>query len=213
MVLKNNFKWLNLSQLKRTGAKPIKRKTTTTTNKQATSLRSPDWSVIFTLRPYLTRAHHCTHPALSYLSNSPWDAWGRERLIHSCSKVSCHTCTAALRKAQGVSVNNHKLTEGLNTRSTCMCSSLLSPEGEAAQGGKIGHQIISALARRVCFHRELCTLTHSVNNIHSIPTMCQPLSYTGPCPLGMFSSGKREILFAKRWQEEGDHDYQGFGNK
>jgi len=33
MVLKNNFNWLNLSQLKRIGAKPIKRKTTTTTNK------------------------------------------------------------------------------------------------------------------------------------------------------------------------------------
>lgn len=27
MVLKNNFNWLNLSQLKRIGAKPIKRKT------------------------------------------------------------------------------------------------------------------------------------------------------------------------------------------
>lgn len=139
------------------------------TNKQLHSAALTG-SVIFTLSPYL--AAHTRTAGLTlhcHLFNSQRGTWGGACLIHSCSKASCHTCTAALRKARGVSVNNHELTEGLHTRSTCVCSSLLSPEGEVAQGWETGHQTVSALVWWVCFHPELYTLTQSLLSSYRAP--------------------------------------------
>lgn len=56
--------------------------------------------------------------------------------------------------------------------------------------GKLATRFLAHWSEGRVSHGEPDTLIYSVENVYSIPTMCQSLCYIGPRPLGVLNSGK-----------------------
>lgn len=152
------------------------------TNKQLHSAALPG-SVIFTLSAYLavhTPPLHsrCTQVIVRYTRQGV-----------SCSLLQqglCHTCTAALRKA-GVCLLTTTSSQRAFTHAARVSAAPCSARKEKHRDGKLATRLLAHWSDGCVF---IMSCTHSVNKVYSVPTVCQSLSYIGPCPLGIFSSGK-----------------------